>query len=418
MNSNREGRPSYHGDPPTRNPAPVTAGMPMKSPVTEIPPSSAPRHRRFALRLLLCAPLFLAIGTSPAQEPKRRIAVTSGEEWITPEVGRAAARALKWLAEQQSPNGYWAQDIGFKLNTDYSIMEADAPHVGVTALALIAFLAGGNLPGRGEYGQVLERGITYLLGCLKEDGYITDHGSRMYDHAFATLFLAEVYGMTARSDVRKALQSAVNIIVDSQNREGGWRYKPFARESDMSITVCQVLALRSARNVGIAVPSRTIRDAERYVRRSAVSRREGNYNYGYSPYNEGGAFTYQLRGHSRATFPLTAAGVTTLHAAGIYDDPVIDDAFEFLDSQMPDFNRYYFGHYFFYYGHYYAVQAYYTAGGDRFKNYFRSIRDLLLRQQQSNGSWPCQVGPGEAFSTAVAALILQIPYQYLPIFQR
>lgn len=381
--------------------------------------SKRPRARAaLPASLLACAALIGASSESPAQETKRRAIVTSGEEWITPEVRRAAERALDWLAEQQHQDGYWAQDVGFKLNTDYSVVETDAPHVGVTALALISFLAGGHLPGRGEHGLVLDRGITWLLGCIKEDGYITDHGSRMYDHAFATLFLAEVYGMTQRADVRKALQSAVNIIVDSQNREGGWRYKPFARESDMSITVCQVLALRSARNVGIAVPSRTVRDAERYVRKSAVSRRDGNYGFGYSPYNEGGAFTYQLRGHSRATFPLTAAGVTTLHAAGIYDDPVIDDAFEFLDSQMPDFDRYYFGHYFFYYGHYYAVQAYYTAGGDRFKNYFRSIRELLLRQQQANGAWPCQVGPGEAFATAVAALILQIPYQYLPIFQR
>ncbi|MGE0143167.1 MAG: prenyltransferase/squalene oxidase repeat-containing protein [Planctomycetota bacterium] len=365
----------------------------------------------------------IALGSSSAsslraQTPPVRTELAT-EDWVTPEVRQSVDRGLRYLAERQRADGCWTQDIGFKLNTDYSVMAEDAPHVGVTALALIAFLAGGHLPGRGEYGEVLERGIDYVLSCEQQNGYITDHGSRMYSHAFATLFLAEVYGMTRRADVRRALQASVNIIVDSQNREGGWRYKPFARESDMSITVCQVLALRSARNVGIAVPARTIREAERYVRKSAqpqrTSRRRGG---GMSPYNDGGAFTYQLRGHSRATFPLTAAGVTTLHAAGIYDDPIIDEAFEYLDSQMPDFNRYYFGHYFFYYGHYYAMQAYYTAGGDRFKNYFRTTRDLLLRRQQANGSWQCATGPGDVFSTAVATLILQIPYQYLPIFQR
>ena len=380
--------------------------------------SLALRFAPFLGAIVLALPVFS--GSPAAAQERRNIrSEVSAEEWITPEVRESVDRALKYLAESQNPAGFWAQDVGFKLNTDYSVMAENEAHVGVTALALIAFLAGGNLPGRGEYGEVLERGIGYLVTRKQLNGYITDHGSRMYSHAFATLFLAEVYGMTQRQDVRKALQSAVNIIVDSQNREGGWRYKPFARESDMSITVCQVLALRSARNVGIAVPARTVRDAERYVRRSAVPRREYGRGFGsFSPYNDGGAFTYQLRGHSRATFPLTAAGVTTLHAAGIYEDPVIDEAFDYLDSQMPDFNRYYFGHYFFYYGHYYAVQAYYTAGGDRFKNYFRTIRDLLLRKQQSNGSWPCTTGPGDAFSTAVSALILQIPYQYLPIFQR
>ena len=343
----------------------------------------------------------------------------SNEEWVTPEIRAAVDRGLKFLADTQEAGGYWSQDVGFKLNTNYRVETPNAPHVGVTSLALMSFLAGGHLPGRGPYGDLLERGISYVLGCVSETGYIQDQGSRMYSHAFATLFLAEVYGTTQRADVRRALQSAVNIIVDSQNREGGWRYKPFARESDMSITVCQVLALRSARNVGIAVPARTVRDAERYVRRSAVSRREvGNGFSGFSPYNEGGAFRYQLRGQSRATFPLTAAGVTTLHAAGIYDDPIIEDAFDYLDMQMPDFNRYYAGHYFFYYGHYYAVQAYYTAGGDKWPGYFRVMSRLLVDQQGRDGSWPCSTGPGEAFATAVATLILQIPYQYLPIFQR
>ena len=341
------------------------------------------------------------------------------DPWVTDDLRAAVDRGLEFLARTQHPDGFWAQDVGFKLNTDYRVTEHGKPHVGVTSLALISFLAGGHVPGRGPYGGVIERGVGFVLAQVGENGEIKAFGSRMYSHAFATLFLSEVYGMTRREDVRQALQMAVNLIVDSQNREGGWRYKPFARESDMSITVCQVLALRSARNVGIAVPARTIRDAENYVRRSAVgSNDSGNRFDHFSPYNEGGAFRYQLRGHSRATFPLTAAGVTTLHAAGIYDDPIIDDAFDYLDGQMPDFNQHYIGHYFFYYGHYYAVQAYYTAGGSKWRNYFRQMRGLLVSRQDADGSWPCHIGPGKAFSTAVATLILQIPYQSLPIFQR
>ena len=359
-----------------------------------------------------------ALSPTQDQNPIRAM----NNDWaIDRKLERAAKEGLEFLRRQQHPDGFWAQDVGFKLNTDYRITEDNSPHVGVTALALMSFLAGGHLPGRGEYGEVIDRGLNYMLSCVGENGYIQDHGSRMYSHAFATLFLAEIYGMTHRPDVRRALQAAVNMIVDSQNAEGGWRYKPFARESDMSITVCQVLALRSARNVGISVSRRTVTDAENYVRKSAVSHGSSmrGFRGGYrSMSNEGGAFRYQLRGHSRATFPLTAAGVTTLHAAGIYDDPVISDAFDFLQSQMPTFNDYYRGHYFFYYGHYYAVQAFYTAGGRKWNLYFNRMKTLLLNMQQSDGSWPCTVGPGVVFSTAVATLILQIPYQYLPIFQR
>jgi hypothetical protein len=354
-----------------------------------------------------------------AQSPR---APGEPSDWaITPELQAAVARGLEYLAQTQDPRGFWAQDIGFKLNTDYRVTAKDVPHVGVTALALMSFLAGGNLPDRGRYGRVLSRGLDYVLGCVRENGYITDNGSRMYSHAFATLFLAEIYGMTLRADVRRQLQRCVNLIVDSQNSEGGWRYKPFARESDMSITVCQVLALRAARNVGITVPTTTIRNAEHYVRLSAVNDNQGPrsvYGFPGSYLDEGGAFRYQLKGQSRATFPLTAAGVTTLFAAGIYDDEIIRRALEYMTTRMPEFDNRYRHHYFFYYGHYYAVQAFYIAGGNAWTVYFTRIRRELLERQLTSGAWPCSDGPGEAFGTAVATLILQIPYQYLPIFQR
>jgi hypothetical protein len=302
------------------------------------------------------APVVGAALLAPAHGQRQVHTPTTNLDYlVTDEVHAAVRRGHQWLAKAQHPDGYWAQDIGFKLNTDYRVTQADAPHVGVTALCLMSFLAGGHLPGRGEYGELLNRGIDFVLRCVRENGYIADYGTRMYSHAFATLVLAEVYGMTRRQDVRSALQKAVNLIVDSQNAEGGWRYKPFARESDMSITVCEVLALRSARNVGITVPVSTIRAAELYVERSAVTENSGasRLRWGSSLLEEGGAFRYQLQHHSRATFPLTAAGVTTLYAAGNYDHKMIPDAFQYLQGQLREFNRLFGpdGHYFFYYGH-------------------------------------------------------------------
>jgi len=372
--------------------------------------------RRTHLILLLSG--LCSIAPAIGQE---RLDRSSGDaDLLTAESRRAAEQGLAWLATQQDPAGHWRQHVGFKLNTDYNIQSQDSPHVGVTSLALMSFMAGGHLPGRGEYGDTLERGLNYVLGQVGDNGFISDAGSRMYSHAFATLFLAEIYGMTRRRDVRECLQRSVNLIVDSQNSEGGWRYRPFARESDISITVCQVLALRSARNVGIHVPYGTIRQAQNYVYKSAVpSGGRSSYGRRYGGWvNEGGAFRYQLRSNSRATFPLTAAGVTTLYAAGEYDAPEIDRALDFLDSQLTLFNRSYPKHYFFYYGHYYAVQAYYVTGGVKWCSYFREMERTLLDMQRSDGSWPCTTGPGDVFGTAVATLILQIPYQYLPIFQR
>ena len=354
-----------------------------------------------------------------AQETLRRGA--SNEQLIDDELRSAVARGHEWLASNQHGDGYWAELVGYKLNNDYEALdERPLPHVGVTSLALISFLAGGHLPDRGKYGKVISNGLDFVLRSSQVDGQIMSNGTRMYSHAFATLFLAEVYGMVERDDVKRVLQRSVDLIVDSQNAEGGWRYRPFARESDMSITVCQVLALRSARNVGIHVPITTIKNAQSYVYRSAVRSNDRSYrNRRFSGYgDQGGSFRYQNREHTRATFPLTAAGVTTLYAAGEYDSPVIRDALDYMDRQVSSFSRDWRGPYFFFYGHYYAVQAYYITGHPKWQRYFRTIKRLLLDSQQGDGRWRCRVGPGDAFGTAMATLILQIPLQYLPIFQR
>jgi squalene cyclase len=355
----------------------------------------------------------------PAQETLRR--GSSNEQLIDDELRKAVSRGHEWLAAHQHADGYWAELVGYKLNTSYEALDnRPLPHVGVTSLALMSFLAGGHLPDRGKYGKELSRGLNFVLKASQADGQIQLHGTRMYSHAFATLFLAEVYGMVERDDVKRVLQRSVDLIVDSQNAEGGWRYRPFARESDMSISVCQVLALRSARNVGIHVPLNTIRNAQNYVYRSAVRDNDRNYRFrGHGGYgDQGGSFRYQNRDHTRATFPLTAAGVTTLYAAGEYDSPIIRNALDYMDRQVDGFSRDWHEHYFFYYGHYYAVQAYYITGDPKWQSYFRKIKRMLLDRQQSDGRWICRVGPGDAFGTAVSTLIMQIPLQYLPIFQR
>jgi hypothetical protein len=342
---------------------------------------------------------------------------------VTQEHALAVDRGLSWLAANQNPDGSWTGNIGFKLNTDYTITAKDRGHVGVTALAGMAFLAGGYLPGRGQYGDEVSLALDFVLSCVQEDGYITAGGTRMYSHAFATLFLAEIYGTTHRSDVMTKLQLAVDFIVNSQNAIGGWRYEPYAVEADMSIVVCQVLALRAARNIGIRVPRSVIDKAARYVVNSAVSEESlaQSYQGTISFKNEIGSFHYQMQDGSRSSFPLTAAGVTALHGAGIYSDEAIDDGINYLRRNLNSFNRLYGntkGHYFFWYGHYYGVQAMYTAGADAWVQYFTIVRDEILSMQLDSGAWPNTTGPGPAFGTAMAVLVLEIPYRFLPIFQR
>ncbi|MDP6963204.1 MAG: terpene cyclase/mutase family protein [Planctomycetota bacterium] len=332
----------------------------------------------------------------------------------------AAAKGLVILANSQQEDGSWAADVGYKLDSNYKVWQQDVSHVGVTALAGMAFLAGGHVPERGKYGAVVEKTVRYISKQIKQDGYISANETRMYSHAFATLFLAEVYGMTQSDEVRGVLQRAVNLIVASQNENGGWRYQPHVADSDMSVAACQVLALRAAHNIGIQVPVSTIDAAVSYVRKSAIR----NDDPAWSFYRDSrpGDFRYQPNLRARASFALTAAGITILHGAGVYADADIERGLQRLESQLSSFSREFGsgmgGHYYFYYGHYYAMQAFHIAGGERYQNYMRLIQSELLSMQNADGSWPNTVGPGTTYGTATACLILLSSKEYLPIFQR
>jgi len=371
--------------------------------------------------LVILAAGSISVPPAPAQSPAPR-GDDSTDVVVTKEQEAAVEKGLAWLARTQGPDGSWVSKIGYKLNNGYNYTADDKGHLGVTALAGMAFLAGGHLPGRGQYGPNVERALDFVLAAVQDDGYITYAGSRMYDHAFATLFLAEICGMTHREEVKKRLQKAVDFIVRSQNEEGGWRYEPYATESDMSIVVCQVIALRSARNIGIRVPRATVDRAARYVVDSAVTRETGFDGPGFAMMNEVGTFHYQKEVHSRSSFPLTAAGVTALHGLGIYSDELIKKGLDYLSNNRQEFNQKYGvrekGHYYFWYGHYYGVQAMYTAGSPYWEPYFIDLRQDLLDMQKADGSWPNETGPGPALGTAIGVLILEIPYRFLPIFQR
>lgn len=315
-------------------------------------------------------------------------------------------RGLEHLKLRQNPDGSWTDKIGRKVHYEYR--GHVGKHVGVTSLACIAFLANGSLPGRGEYGEQVEKGLDFILRNVQTNGFISTSESRMYSHAFATLFLAEIYGMTGMERVKERLKRAVGLIVKAQNDSGGWRYQPGADDADMSITVCQVMALRAAHNAGIHVPKVVIDSAIRYVRDS------------YDP--ESGGFMYQHEvgptgrvQRSRTTFALTAAGVTALYGAGVYDDITLDRGLAYLMRHRP--GRYEAtGNFDYYYGVYYATQAAFQRGGNYWSVWHREVWRDVLRLQNPDGSWQDLVGSN--YATAMACIILEIPYQYLPIFER
>ncbi|MCG3181485.1 MAG: hypothetical protein BIFFINMI_03881 [Phycisphaerae bacterium] len=309
-----------------------------------------------------------------------------GAAWeMTPQMQTKIHKGLDWLkAQQQNDGSFGAGPYG--------------KHAGISALAGLAFLAEGSTYDRGQYGEQVKKVTQFIMQCTSDStGLIASpqvsHGP-MYGHGFAALFLAEVYGMTGRVEVRDKLRLAIRLIVNTQNDQGGWRYMPVPQDADLSVTICQIMALRAARNAGIKVPKKTIDKAIEYVKKSQ---------------NGDGGFSYTL-GSGGSGFPRSAAGVAALQYMGIYSGKEIDNGLKYLKGHRAEASGFYF------YGHYYAVQAFFLAGGKHWEEWFPKIRDELLGRQASSGSWSGDVS--EEYATAMALIILQVPNRYLPILER
>jgi hypothetical protein len=299
----------------------------------------------------------------------------------------AVERGLAWLAAQQAPDG------------SYGAMSHYGPHVGITGLAGLAFMSDGSMPGRGPFGESVDGCLAFILRHSSESGLLaaqTSHGP-MYDHGFAALFLAEVYGMSPRPDLREKLRRAIRLIVQTQNAEGGWRYQPVRADADISVTVCEVMALRAARNVGIYVDKTVIDRATDYIRASQ---------------NPDGGFRYMLDSGGSA-FARSAAAVAALQYAGFYTGEEIERGLNYCMKFLPPQDQT-VGHYF--YGHYYAAQAMYMGGDRYWHTWWPAVRDELIDRQSPEGFWRGQAGP--EYGTAMALIILQMPNRLLTIFQK
>ena len=126
---------------------------------------------------------FAPIGS--AQDAPRSATNNALPDEMTPELNAAVDEGLAWLATRQQPDGSF---LGGRFGKN----------VAIASVAALAFMADGHLPGRGEYGEVVERALDFVLSASAENGLIAAEAAHgpMYGHGFATLFLGEIEGMT------------------------------------------------------------------------------------------------------------------------------------------------------------------------------------------------------------------------------
>jgi len=377
----------------TPNPTPtVGTRAPRVDPAGRTPWNPPLRIARTAPAALAAA-LWLVPAPAPAQDLPAPGAAN-------PAADRAVGRALEHLKAHQKPDGAW-ESGGFGRATS------------VTSLAVMAFLAAGHVPGEpGPYRETVERGIRYVLAHQRADGMLvsgTSHGP-MYCHGISTLMLAEVVGMTGdpalAEQARASLTRAVKLILTAQNlskapnQAGGWRYQPNSRDSDISVSGWQLMALRAAKSAGCAVPSENIDRAVAYLKRCAVPSGGFAYQPGQPPNN-----------------PRTGTGVLALEICGEHLTPEAIAGARYLAKHPPRWSTPYF-----FYEVYYASQAMFQMGDDYFLAYYPKLVPILLDHQERDGSWLSGDGNdrsgGRNYCTAMAVLALAVEYRYLPIYQR
>lgn len=334
-----------------------------------------------------------AFGGTPVWGRDRKNSNTekSPAELITPQTRRAVERAFSFLHQRQVKTG---RNKGAFGNTGLS------SGVATCSLGGLALMCGGHAPGFGKFGKTIDMCVDFVLRNVRQDGYIakSDNSARenMYGHGFSMLFLSQAYGMTQKKVIGDKLRQAVALTCRTQNDAGGWRYQPVKSDADLSITVCQIMGLRGARDAGIDVPDNVRTNCIEYVKKSQ---------------NRNGSFRYTLNG-GHTTFAMTAAGVTSLYSAGIYEGEQVEKALTYLKKFKPS-GVARGGHYF--YSNYYAVQAMWHAGGQYWNEWYPAIREQLIRSQSSDGSWSSSEA-GPEYGAAMGSIILQMPLNYLPVF--
>lgn len=115
--------------------------------------------------------------------------------------------------------------------------------------------------------------------------------------------------------------------------------------------------------------------------------------------------------------PISAAAVATLYNAGQFDGQIATDCLKYVWDQFQAVEGWDKGGGHAFYAHLYAAQGFYMAGDEYWDAYFPAARDQLLKMQADDGSWNGD-GIGQVYGTAVATIILQLPFKFLPVFQR
>ena len=227
--------------------------------------------------------------------------------------------------------------------------------------------------------------------------------AKMYCHGMASLALSEALAMTGDVRIRPHVERAVEFTVSAQHSiSGGWRYQP-GDQGDMSQFGWQVMALKSASLAGIPIPQKTREGMLHFLQRC-----EHGLHGGLAGYKPGST---AFAGHDRRSpgLPLLPRPGTRSNAGHRSLRLSVGGTAAARSAQRVLLVLRHAG----------AV----PGPGEAWTKWNAALQRQLLPLQRTDGplagSWdPDTVWGsygGRVYTTAMAALSLEVYYRYLPL---
>jgi hypothetical protein len=223
----------------------------------------------------------------------------------------------------------------------------------------------------------------------------------------ATLALCEALALTGEERLRDPVARAISFLIGCRARDGmSWRYDRGFSMGDTSILGWVVMALKSAKVVGIPGTDSVREGALAWLKLVAGGNSQGLARY--------------LPRDSVTPTMTAEAWVCRQFLGASAPGPASTEAADYLLAHLPardNYNLYYW---------YYATLAMYQHGGDAWTRWNDAVRDQIVERQHASGhkagSWDPDdslygASGGRIYCTALATLTLEVYYRFLRLYE-
>ncbi|MBI4563896.1 MAG: terpene cyclase/mutase family protein [Planctomycetes bacterium] len=335
-----------------------------------------------------------------------------------PSAHEALEAGLSYLLTHQRDDGSWGRDSSFGNNTGI--------RTAITALSIQALRAGKRVLPHVRIDQAVTRGLHYLNE--HSDKYPKRPSQGLYNFSvYGSAFAAPLLAREQDEASRNSLAKCLDRIVRNQLPNGGYSYvhgsaglrgRYTDRESlyESFATALTLEALWEVRKAGHEIPEETF---QRGLQALQTARTVDEY---FCYHLVDGTPHGSLSGNGNLSWPASIARTVSCeyilfkigHGKREHLEKAVDKFFEHraeLEKVRKKDGRTHQGPfdcapYYYLFGHYYACLAVFELGERFHKQYVPSLKELLLKIRERNGTWLDSRIGGRQYGCAMAVLTL------------